>query len=116
MLRIGQAHHQGAPPWTIERMSRELSLPGIAVADVVENLELSNLLSISDDGKLFPARETSRIDLEQVIDSARARGIGRLPQAPVSAPAVQQLQQSIETAWRKACKGRTLADLVAERA
>ncbi|MGC4029766.1 MAG: YihY/virulence factor BrkB family protein [Steroidobacteraceae bacterium] len=116
MLRIGQAHQGGQAPWTIDSLSRALALPGIAIADVVENLEHSGLVTQSEDGRLFPARETRGILLEQIIDSTRSRGTGRVPHAQLSAPGVQQLQQAVERAWREACGGRTLADLVADAA
>ena len=114
MMRIGQAHHTGSAPWTIDSLSRALALPGIAIADIVEDLELSGLIAQTDENQLFPAREIRGIRLEQIVDSARARGEGRVPHASLSAPAVQRLQESIESAWRKACAGRSLADLVVE--
>lgn len=114
MLRIGRAHHAGDTPWTVDSLSRALALPGIAVADVVENLERTGLVNVADDGKVFPARETARISIEQIIDSTRRSRAGRVPHSKISAPAVQRLQLMIDEGWRRACDNRTLADLVQE--
>lgn len=114
MLRIGRAHHDGEPPCTEDSLSRALALPGIAISEVVEDLERAGLVTVADDGKVFPARETARISVEQIIDSARRSGTGKVPHSKVSAPAVLRLQQTLDAGWRRACEGRSLADLVRE--
>ena len=113
MLRVGQSHHRGAKPWTMEAISHGLTLPGVAVTRVVEALEEAGLLRVTDGDELYPARELAGITLEQIIDAVRSRGTHRVPHAAVSAQGVQALQAQIESAWRGACGGRTLADLVA---
>lgn len=112
MARIAIAHRAGDPPWSIERMSRSLALPGIAVANMAAHLEKAGLIAQADDGKLFPGREISNIMLADVVLCARHRHYGiEMPQH-LSAPGVVELQQQMERAWRDACGTRTLADLI----
>jgi membrane protein len=112
MARVALCHRSGDPPWTVDKLSRALALPGIAIADMTEHLEHAGLLAQADDGKLFPGRDISHITLAQIIDSARTRRTGHDPHPRLSAPGVQQLQEEIEQAWRRACGDRTLADLL----
>ncbi len=112
MARIAMAHRAGDPPWTIERMSRALSLPGIALANMATHLEKAGLIAQADDGKLFPGREISNIPLADVVLCARRRHVGIELPHHVSVPGVLELQQQMERAWRDACGTRTLADLI----
>jgi membrane protein len=112
MARIAMAHRAGDPPWTIERMSRALSLPGIALANMADHLEKAGLIAQADDGKLFPGREISNIMLADVVLCARRRHVGIEMAQHVSVPGVLDLQHQMERAWRDACGTRTLADLI----
>jgi membrane protein len=115
MVRIASSHRAGDAPWSIERLSRALSLPGIAVADMADQLEASGLIARADDGKVFPAREISNITLTDVVLCARRRHKGMQIPAHASAPGVLELQQQMEQAWRDACGTRSLADLIGGR-
>jgi membrane protein len=112
MVRIAASHRAGDAPWSIERLSRALTLPGIAVADMADQLEASGLIARADDGKVFPAREISNITLTDVVLCARRRHVGVQVPEHTSAPGVRELQQQMEQAWRDACGSRTLADLI----
>lgn len=112
MARVAQSHHDGAAPWSVENLGRELALPGVAIADIVDQLELRGLVIQTDSGRLFPAREISAIRLTEVIDCARTIRSGDIPEQAKSPPAVRQLHESMERAWRDACGERTLVDLL----
>jgi membrane protein len=112
MARVAARHRAGDAPWTIESLGRALSLPGIAVAEMVSHLEAANLLARSDDGRLFPAREIGNISLADIVLCARCSHSGADIPPHLSAPGVLELQQQMERAWRDACGSRTLADLI----
>ncbi|MEY2855408.1 MAG: hypothetical protein RL030_2540 [Pseudomonadota bacterium] len=112
MLRVGRAHRDGSTPWDLEGLSRTLALPGIAVSDVADRLEGAGLVTLTDDGRLLPAREISGIALTQVIEATRSTGAGRLPHRLATTPAVERLQSQLDTARDAACADRTLRDLV----
>jgi membrane protein len=112
MARVAQRHRAGDPPWDIEKLSRSLSLPGVAVAEMAQHLEQSGLLAQADDGRLFPAREISHISLVDIVLCARRRHAGADLPPHLSAPGVLDLQQEMERGWRDACGTRSLADLI----
>jgi membrane protein len=114
MARVAAEHRADQPPWTLEKLSRALALPGIAIASMAEHLEGAGLLAQADDGRLFPGREISTITLAEVIHTARTRRTGHDPHPRLSAPGVLRLQAEMERAWREACGERTLADLIAD--
>lgn len=112
MFRIGRAHRDGAAACSIEGLSRELALPGIAVSDVTEKLESDGLVTQTDDGRLFPARDIGGITVLQVINAMRVHGMGRLPHPQPATPAVEELQSQLDAAWHEAAGDRTVRDLV----
>lgn len=112
MARVATEHRAGNAPWTLEKLSRSLALPGIAVAGMTEQLERAGLLAQADDGKLFPGREIGSIALTDIIGTARSHSTGHKPHPRLSAPGVLQLQAEMSRAWREACGSRTLADLI----
>jgi membrane protein len=112
MVRVANEHRAGHAPWTLEKLSRALALPGIAVAGMAEQLERAGLLAQADDGKLFPGREIDNIRLTEIICTARSHSTGHKPHPRLSAPGVLQLQEDMTQAWRAACGNRTLADLI----
>jgi DNA-binding IscR family transcriptional regulator len=112
MARVAMSHRAGNPPWNIERLSRALALPGVAVSEMASLLEKSGLIARSDDGQLFPGREISNIMLADIVVCARRRHTGAELPPHHSAPGVRELQQEMERAWRDACGTRTLADLI----
>lgn len=112
MARIAQGHRNGDPPWTVERLARALALPGIAVAEMAEHLEIAGLIAQADDCKLFPGREISGITVAEIITTARSRSSGHEPHPRLSLPGVRKVQEEMERAWRAACGNLTLADLI----
>ncbi len=114
MARVATEDRAGRPPWTLEKLSRALALPGIAVAGMAGHLERTGLLMQADDGKLFPGREIAGIRLAEIIHAARTRRTGHDPHPRLSAPGVLELQRTMDRAWRNACGERTLADLISQ--
>jgi len=112
MARIAQGHLADDPPWTVEHLARALSLPGVAIAEMAEDLEKAGLIAQADGGRLFPGREIGGITLAEIITTARTRSSGHELHPRLSLPGVRRLQEDIERAWRKACGTRTLLDLI----
>ena len=71
MFLVGQMHLTGGRRWTINRMSRQLQLPGIAVAKMARALERGGLIKITDDSELLCARDISRIAVNDILEMAR---------------------------------------------
>jgi membrane protein len=112
MARVAAGHRSGHAPATIDRLARQLALPGSIVTDMTEKLESDGLLAISDECHLYPGREIASIPLSQIIASARSYGWGEPLQPTSSLPGVLDVQKAMEQAWHSAVAQRTLADLV----
>jgi membrane protein len=114
MYLIGRAHVRAAPRWRVDALARELRLPGIAIAELVRALEAVDLLARTDDDSLIPGRDLARVPLVEVLEVARRQRSGHAePQIGDTQP-VERLLKRIDSAWRNACAGRSVRDLVDE--
>jgi membrane protein len=119
MYLVGKAHAlpataQGNTTWSVDSLARELGMPGVAIAEVVETLEAAGLLRASDDEQVFVARDLVNIRLVDILDVVRARKGGYVAVNALSLPQVERLQAQIEAAWHERCGERTLRELVDE--
>ncbi len=114
MYLVARAHVAGGARWGVNRLAAELTLPGIAVAQMVATLEQAGLLIVTDDDELVPARDISRIEVHQVLDIARNQSSGHVAPRHLPVPPVDRLLAGIEEARRQRCAALTLRDLVDE--
>jgi membrane protein len=114
MYYAGRAHLNGHEHWTISRLTPELGIPGIAIARMVEKLERTKLMVVTDNGELLPARDIGQITASEILDVARDLGSGDLAPRNVSIPSVDRLLSTIEEGRRTRCGNLTLRDLVQE--
>lgn len=112
MYLVGRSHVRGERRWQIDTLARELRLPGIAIAQLVRALEGARLLATTGDDGLMPARDLGGIALSDVLDVARRQRSGHSEPACRDMEPVEQLLGSIDGAWRSACAGRSVRDLV----
>jgi membrane protein len=112
MYLVGQMHLTGGKRWTINRMSRQLQLPGIAVAKMARALERGGLVKISDDSELLCARETGRIAINDILEMARNLRSGHMPPQDASVPPVDRLLAQLDARRREHCSDLTLRDLL----
>src|SRR4029077_16199705 len=61
MYFVGRSHVGGGRLWSLNRLSNELGLPGIAVAQMATALERAGLLIVTEDDELVPARDIGGI-------------------------------------------------------
>jgi membrane protein len=116
MYLVGRAHLTGGKRWTINRISRELELPGIAVAKMARALERAGLVMVTDDDELLCARDISRITVYEVLDLARNQHSGHMAPRNTAVPAVDRLTASLDEQRRERCGDLTVRDLVDESA
>jgi membrane protein len=114
MFLVGLAHTRGEVRWRINSLARELGLPGIAVAQVVDGLERAGLLAANDKDQLLPGRDIGSIALLEVLDVARNQRSGHDAARGPQLGAVEQLTARLNEARRTSCAGRTLRDLIEE--
>jgi len=115
MYFVGRAYVMGGRRWTVNGLSTELGLPGIAVAQMVTTLERAGLLVITDDEEeLLPARDIGHIPVSDILDIARNQRSGHFSPRAVFIPPVDRLIAMIDEARRSRCGEMTLRDLVEE--
>jgi membrane protein len=112
MYLVGQMHLTGGRRWTINRMSRQLQLPGIAVAKMARALERGGLVKISDDSELLCARDIGRIAINDILEMARNLRSGHMPPRDAAVPPVDRLIAQLEAKRREHCGDLTLRDLI----
>src|SRR5215472_15869453 len=78
MYFVGRSHVAGGPRWTVNRLARELGLPGIAVAQMASTLERAGLLIVTEDDELVPARDIGGIGVYEILDIARNQRSGHV--------------------------------------
>jgi len=112
MYLVGQMHLTGGRRWTINRMSRQLQLPGIAVAKMARALERGGLIKISDDSELLCARDIGRIAINDILEMARNLRSGHMPPRDAVVPPVDRLIAQLDAKRREHCGDLTLRDLI----
>ncbi len=114
MYLVGRAHVRAAPRWHVDALARELRVPGIAVAELVRALEVVGLLARTDDDSLIPGRDLAEVPLVEVLDVARRQRSGHSEPRSGDTQPVERLLGRIDSAWRSACAGRSVRDLIDE--
>jgi hypothetical protein len=67
-------------------------MPGIAISRIVHALESALLLTLADDERLLPARDLSRITIQEIIDIARNEKAGQVAPRNLKLPAWMRSQ------------------------
>jgi membrane protein len=114
MYLVARTHMNGGPRWTVNRLSSEIGLPGIAIAQIGSTLEKAGLLIATEDDEFTPGRDISRITLQEILQIARNQRSGHSPARGMQIPSVDRLSEGLEKALRDCCSGRTLRDLLDE--
>src|SRR5579883_3461583 len=114
MYFVGRTHLTGGKRWTVNALSNELRLPGIAVAQMVATLEGAGLLVVTEEDELLPARDIGHIAISEILEIARNQRSGHFSPRTVFIPAVDRLIATIDEARRSRCGDLTLRDLVEE--
>jgi membrane protein len=116
MYLIARAYHDGKTRWSLDGLSQELGMPGIAIARIVHSLEDSRLITVTEDEYLLPARDLGKISIQEVLDIARNEKSGQVGWRNLKLPAIDSISAKMDEAWRKSCGDMTLRDLVEENA
>ena len=116
MFLVGRSYRDGKTRWSVDSMAHELAMPGIAVSRIVHALEGAQMLTMSDDEHLLPARDLGQISIQEIVDIARNEKAGQVGWRNLKIPAVDAISKTMDDAWRKSCGEMTLRDLVEETA
>ncbi len=114
MYFVGRTHLTGGKRWTVNALSNELGLPGIAVAQIASTLEKAGLLIVTEGDELAPARDIGRISVYEILEIARNQRSGHFAARNVPVPPVDRLTATLDEARRNRCSDMTLRSLVEE--
>ena len=112
MYLIGQAYQDGKTRWSLDGLSQELSMPGIAVARIVHALEAANMVTVTEDEHLVPSRDLGNITIQEIVDIARNEKAGQVGWRNVKLPAIDAISARMDEAWRRSAGDMTLRDLL----
>jgi membrane protein len=112
MYLIARSYKEGKNRWTVDSISHELGMPGIAISRVVNALEGARLVTLTDDEHLLPARDLGQISVQEIVDIARNEKAGQVAPRLVKLPAIDAISAKMDEAWRKSCGDLTLRELV----
>jgi membrane protein len=116
MYLIALGHHDGKTRWSIDKLSHDLGMPGIAISRIVHALEDGRLITVTEDECLLPARDIGNIAVQEIIDIARNEKAGQVGWRNLKLPAIDALSSRMDEAWRKSCGEMTLRDLIEQAA
>jgi membrane protein len=111
---VGRAHLTGGKRWTVSQLSRELGLPGIAVAKMATAFERAGLVIVTDGDELLCAKDLGRVTVLEILEIARNQHSGHSALRTAPIPAVDGLTASLDEQRRSRCGELTLRDLVEE--
>jgi membrane protein len=116
MYLIARGYHDGKTQWSIDGLSHELGMPGIAVSRIVHALEDARLITVTEAEHLLPARDLGNISIQEILDIARNEKAGQAGWRNIKLPAIDAISAKMDEAWRKSCGDMTLRDLVEQSA
>ncbi|HUQ09393.1 MAG TPA: YihY/virulence factor BrkB family protein [Steroidobacteraceae bacterium] len=116
MYLIARSYHDGKNRWSLDGLSHELGMPGIAIARIVHALEGAQLVTVTEDEYLLPARDLGRITIQEIVDIARNEKAGQVGWRNIKLPAIDAISAKMDEAWRKSCGDMTLRDVVEDHA
>ena len=116
MYLIARSYHDGKTRWSLDGLSHELAMPGIAISRIVHALEDARLVTVTEDEHLLPARDLGKISVQEVLDIARNEKAGQVGWRNIKLPAIDAISAKMDEAWRKSCGDMTLRDLVEDQA
>ena len=112
MYLIAHAYHDGRKRWSVDGLSHELGMPGIAISRIVSALEGGGMVTLTDDEHLLPARDLGQISVQEILDIARNEKAGQVAPRPLKLPPVDAISAKMDEAWRKSCGDMSLRDLI----
>ena len=114
MYFVGRAHLTGSRRWTVNQLTLELGLPGIAVAKLARALERAGLLLVTANDELLCVGDPGHITVYQILTVARNQHSGHLTPRSIPIPAIDRLTADLDRLLHDRCRDLTLRQIVEE--
>ena len=114
MLFVGRAFRDPGKSITATEISREMRIPSITLAPVIEALEAGGLLAATDREQLLPGKDMATIKLEDILAVVRIHGETGSYRDPKWSDEIDALGTDLDNAVQKTVGTRTLVDLIGQ--
>ncbi|MGH8223041.1 MAG: YhjD/YihY/BrkB family envelope integrity protein [Woeseiaceae bacterium] len=114
MMLIGRAYRDAGPGITSIELSSRLNIPAIALTPIADQLENAGLMVSTENERLLPGREMSRIRLKDILDVVRAEGETGSWRDPSWSGPIEALGDELDAAITGVVGDKTLAGLLDE--
>ena len=111
MLLIAADYTDGRTKWTATRLARELDIPGKALSSVLQTLEKSGFLLVTEQEQFVPGRDLDGIRIADVLEAVRRSPSNRLDVKIRPVGAAVATMSDVEAAIIDSLKGRTIKQM-----
>lgn len=112
MFHVGMAFRKPGKSITANEISEQIKIPSIALTHITGALELAGLILSTENEKLLPGREMTRITLAEILGAVRGGGETGSHREPKWSSNVAGLGDDLDEAVFAVVADRTLADLL----
>ena len=116
MYLIAHSQLSDQKRWTEGTMAHELGLPGMPMSRLIAAFQQANLLTVTEQDELVPARDLEHITVCEILDAARNQRSGQVHVRNMTIPSVDRLIESLEEARKARCGNLTLRNLAEDGA
>jgi len=114
MFLVGRAFRDPEQQITVRTLSTDLKIPSITLTPIIAALEKYNLLTTTENEALVPAREMSRIQLNDILAVVRSEGETGSYRDPKWTTEIDGLGSQLDAAVSNTVGDRTLSGLLDE--
>ncbi len=113
MLLVARKFVTGKPPWRQRALAEHLEIPGSALATVLDSLERSGLVTLTEEEDVLPARDLDSIAMLDILNAVRdeRQYATSLLWRARTEPAADAISDTVEAAIRERVAGLTLREL-----
>ncbi|MGI9258588.1 MAG: YihY/virulence factor BrkB family protein, partial [Gammaproteobacteria bacterium] len=113
MLLVGKSDENAPDGWDLAGLAARIGVPKHVLERTVDTLRGAQLLAVTTDERLLPARDLRRIGISEILAAVRTPTSERDGSEPQHwNAAVQNVAEQVDAAVSAAVDSRTLADLV----
>jgi membrane protein len=112
MFLIGRAFRNGDSSETIRTLAQHMRIPSVTLTPIIDGLESTKLLTLTETEELVPAREMSRIKLTDILAVVRIHGETGSYRDPKWENAIHGLGIELDSAIASTIGDQTLAQLL----
>jgi len=112
MVLIGERFLAGEPRWTINELAERLRVPATVLSDILRSLEQRELVMMTEDDGVAPARDLAGIQLAEILSAIRHDVPDPKRPTPNPVAIADEIVGRADEALRMSTSGRSLRDIL----